>query len=133
VWEKDRSVHQGAGIVPAAFSGLLTQTEEVCRFVVPDKYWVLVSGIVGGASGRVLGGSAAVFEIGCEEEKVVWSAPPGIGNVSVYIPPLSLRWEIEYTDVKRFYGDLPNARLLDIFQVDFTKQTYRQIVHQPLD
>jgi hypothetical protein len=81
----------------------------------------------------VLGGSAALFEIGTEEERVVWSAPQGIGNVGAYVPPLSLRWEIEYADVKRTYANLPNATLLDIYQVDSSKQTYHRIVHVPLD
>jgi hypothetical protein len=137
VWERDRGVHLGTGVVPASFSGLLTQAEQVCWFIgsdkYPDKYWVLISGIVGGASGRVHGGSASLFEIGTEGERVVWSAPQGIGNVRAYVPPLSLRWEIEYADVKRSYGDLPNATLLDIYQVDFSKQTYHRIAHVPLD
>ena len=137
VWERDRGVHRGAGIVPGFFSGFLTETEEVCWFggpdKFPDKYWLLVSGVVGGTSGPVLAGSAAVFEIGSEGAKAVWNAPPLIGNVKAYAPPLSLRWEIEYADVNRTYGALPNATLLDIYQVDFTKHTFRRIVHQPLD
>jgi hypothetical protein len=137
VWERDRGVHRGAGIVPASFSGLLTQTENVCWFSGPDKfpdtYWLLVSGVMGGGSGHVIAGSAAVFEIGSEGANAIWNAPQDIGNVKAYVPPHSLRWKIEYTDANRFYGVLPHATLLDVYQVDFAKQTFRRIVHQPLD
>jgi hypothetical protein len=88
---------------------------------------------VGGTSGPVLAGSAAVFEIGSEEAKTIWNVSPLIGNVHAYTPPLSLRWEIEYADVNRFLGGLPHATLLDIYQIDFAKRTFRRIVRQPLD
>jgi hypothetical protein len=133
VWERDHGVHRGAGMVPAALSGLLTQAEDVSWFPNPDRTWVLISGTVGGGSGRVLGGSAAVFEIGPEQTKTIWTAPPSIGNLRAYTPPWSLRWEIEYADVKRFYEGLPNAELLDIYQIDYPTQTFRRLVHQPLD
>lgn len=133
VWDRDQGVHRGAGVVPASLSGLLTESQEVCWFPNPVRYWVLVSGVVGGASGRVLLGSAAVIEVGPEQVKTVWIAPASIGNVRAYTPPGSLRWEIEYADVKRFYGGLPNATLLDIYQVDYIKQSFRRLIRRPLD
>jgi hypothetical protein len=133
VWEKGNQVRHEAGLIPASFSGMITRTQEVCRFFNPDKYWVLVSGTVGGASGRALTGSAALYEVGTEEIKTLWSAPPGIGNVRAYALVPSQRWEIEYVDLKRFYDNLPNASLLDIYQIDYAKQTFRLLVHRPLD
>ncbi|HMC58437.1 MAG TPA: hypothetical protein VKJ01_04515 [Candidatus Solibacter sp.] len=134
VWDQGRGAHLGAGLVPVAFSGFLTEQEAVCWFPDPSTYWVLVSGQVGGASGRVLRGAAAVFEISPEQVKTVWTAPPGIGNVSAYVPLSGVpRWEIEYVDAKKFYSDLPNSRLLDVFQVDYAKRTFRRLIHQPLD
>jgi len=133
VWERDRGVHRGAGMVATAFSGYLTQTEEVCWYPDPDRFWVLVSGMVGGASGRVLGGTAAVYEVGPDKITQLWSAQPGIGNVAAHAHRASVRWEIEYADVKRTYADLPHATLLDIYQIDYAKHTFRRLVHQPLD
>jgi len=121
------------GMVPATLSGFITQAEDVCWFANPDRTWVLISGTVGRGSGRVLGGSAAIFEIGPEQARAIWAAPPSIGNLRAYSPPGSLRWEIEYADIKRFYGGLPNAELLDIYQIDYPTQTFRRLVHQPLD
>ena len=134
VWDQGRGALLGAGMVPSSFSGFLTEQEEVCWFPNPSTYWLLVSGQVGGASGRVLGGSAAVFEISAEQVKTVWTAPAGIGNVRAYVPSSGVpRWEIEYVDAKRFYSNLPNARLLDVYQVDYDKRAFRRLVHQPLD
>lgn len=62
VWEKGVPVRWTGGLVPRFFSGFLTKQEAVCWFPNPATYWILVAGQVGGASGRVLGGSAAVFE-----------------------------------------------------------------------
>jgi hypothetical protein len=81
----------------------------------------------------VIGGSATVFEVGPDAVKVVWNAPPGIGNLTTYTHPLSSRWEIEYADVKRVYGDLPNANLLDIYEIDRIHRSYRRLIHQPVD
>jgi hypothetical protein len=134
VWDQGRGALLGAGRVPPFFSGFLTEQEEVCWFSNPSTYWLLVSGQVGGASGRVLSGSAAVIEISAEQVKTVWTAPAGIGNVEAYVPPSGVpRWEIEYVDAKRLYSGLPNARLLDVYQIDYAKRTFRRVVHQPLD
>lgn len=133
VWNSDRGVSPGSGIVPSVFSGLITQTEQVCWFPDPSRHWLLVFGTVGGSSGRTLGGSAAVFEIGPQQTRVVWTAPPNIGDVMAYAHTLSLRWEIEYTDTKRFYGGLSDAKLLDIYQVDWAKRTFRRLIHHSLE
>jgi hypothetical protein len=134
VWDQGRRALLGAGMVPPFFSGFLTEQEEVCWFSNPNTYWILVSGEVGGASGRVLGGSAAVVEISAEHVKTVWTAPSGIGNVNAYVPSSSFpRWELEYVDAKRFYSGLPNARLLDVYQIAYDKRTFRRLIHQPLD
>jgi hypothetical protein len=88
-------------------------------------------------SGRVLGGLAAVFEIGAEQIRTIWSARAGIGNVRAFVSPASLRWEIEYADSERvsrgLAAGLGRARLLDIYQLDYTNQTFRPLVHQALD
>jgi hypothetical protein len=131
VWDRDGGAHAGAGLVPAAFSGLLTQADEVGWFADSDSCWVLISGSVGGGSGRVIGGSAAVFEVSAEAVKAVWNAPPRIGNVVAYAHPFSSRWELEYADVKRFYAELPNASLPDIYQVDYARHSYTRLVHIP--
>ena len=133
VWTRVHGVSPGSGFVPPVFNGPLTQTEEVCRFPNLSKYWLLVSGTVGGSSGRALGGSAAVFEIGPEQIKAVWNAPPGIGNVMAYAHTLSQRWDIEYADTKRLYNGIPDARLLDIYQVNWPNRTFRQLIHRSLE
>jgi hypothetical protein len=134
MWERGVGAHLGAGLVPPFFSGYITEQEQVCWFANPDTYWLLVSGQVGGASGRALGGTTAVFEIGPEHVKTIWTAPPGIGNVLAYAPHSGVpRWEVEYVDMKKFYGDLPHARLLDVFQVDYDKRTFQRVIHQPLE
>jgi hypothetical protein len=130
-WERDQGAHLDIGIVPAALSGLVTEAEQVSWFPNPATYWILVSGVVGGSSGRVIGGSAALFEISPQQTKTPWRAAPNIGNIVAYAH--SGRFEIEYADGKRFYTNLPHARLLDIYQVDYTKRTLRRLVHQPLD
>jgi hypothetical protein len=94
---------------------------------------VLASGTMSGASGRALGGTAAVFEIGPEGARQVWSAPPDISDVTAHAHALDLRWEVKYVDSGRFYANLPNATLLDIYQVVWNTRTYRRVVHQPLD
>ena len=129
LWERDGSVHLSSGLMPASFSGFLTNSEDVCWFPKPDSYWVLVWGTVGGGSGRVIGGSASVFEIGVNRIRVVWNAPPNIGNLTAYALRVSRRWEIEYDDVNRTYSDLPNHSFLDIYSVDGIEQTFRRLVH----
>jgi hypothetical protein len=133
VWEPDRDAHLAAGLVPASFSGLLTNTGDLSWFPNLDRYWILVSGTAGGASGRVLPGSAAVFEIGPDRVRTVWTAPLGIGNVVAHPLPDSHRWEIQYADTKRFYSNLPKASFLDIYQVDYTSRAFHRLVHEPLD
>lgn len=134
VWDQGRGALRGAGMVASFFSGYLTEQEEVCWFRNPSAYWLLVSGQVGGASGRVLGGSAAVFEISAEQVKTVWTAPARVGNVSAYVPSSGVpRWEIEYVDANKFYSGIPHARLLDVYRVDYDKRTFRRLIHQPLD
>ena len=86
-----------------------------------------------GASGRALGGTAGVFEIGPEGGKLVWSAPPLVCNVQAHAHASDLRWEIEYVDVKLFYDGQPKATLLDIYQVDWRSHSYHRLVHVPLD
>jgi hypothetical protein len=86
-----------------------------------------------GASGQALRGNAAVFEIGPESARRVWSAPPEIGNVRAYADAPDSRWEVGYVDMKRFYGYLPKAVPLDIFQAGWDSHAYRRLVHQPLD
>ncbi len=119
--------------MPRVFADVEWQAQQVCWFPDPDRQWVLISGVVGGASGQVLGGSAAVFEIGPEQIRTIWSARAGIGNVKAFVPPGSLRWEIEYVDGKGTYSGTAHARLLDIYQLDDTNQSFRLLVHQPLD
>ena len=133
VWDRDGGVHRGAGLIPAAFNGVLTTVEQVCWFPVPDRYWVLVFGTVGGPSGRVIGGTAAVVEAGPEAVKIVWSAPPFIGDVQGYVFPMSRRWEIEYVDANRIYANLPQSSFVDMYQIDSMKATFRRLVHQPLN
>jgi hypothetical protein len=133
IWEKEKGVHLGASLIPASLSGFKTGQEKVCWFPEPDTYWVLVSGPAGGASGRVISGTAAVFEIGPDKVKALWTASPLIGSINAYVPPISCRWEVEYSDVKRVYGNLPHSTLLDVYQVDYAKRTFRRLVHQPLD
>ena len=132
VWENDRGTHLGAGIVPDAFSGYLTHSQEVCWFNDPDRLWVLVAGQVGGASGQVLGATAGIFEVGAKETKQIWTTPPGIGNLAAYVPQYSQRWEIEYADTKRFYAQLPQSVFLDVYQIDYGKRAFRRLIHQPL-
>ena len=82
----------------------------------------------------MIGGTAAIFEISPEKVKALWNAPPLIGNVSAYVPLSGTpRWEMEYVDVEKFYGHLPNARLLDVYQVDYAKRTFHRVIHHPLD
>jgi hypothetical protein len=131
VWEREGSAYRGAGINPAGLSGFMTDMEQVCWFPNPDKYWVLVSGTMSGASGQALRGTAAVFEIGPEGATRIWGAPPEIGNVSAHAH--DSRWEIEYVDLKRFYDRQPKATLLDIYRVDWSKRTYSRLAHLPLD
>ncbi len=133
IWEQDGGVRRGANLVPSSLSGIASEMEEICWFADPDRVWVLVSGAMTGSSGRVIGGTAAVFEIGPEGGTRVWSAPPSIGNVSAHAHALDQRWEIEYVDPKRFYADLPKTTLLDIYQVDWRAHSYRRVVHQALD
>lgn len=133
IQEAGRGVRRGASVRPAGFSGRLTKCEEVCRFRDPDRYWLLVHGMMSGASGRVLGGTAAVIEIGPEGGRRVWSAPPRIGNVSAHAHAPDLRWEVEYVDARRFYAGLPAATLLEVYRIDWVKQTYRRIMRQALD
>lgn len=133
VWERGGTVHRGASIIPAGLSGIGTDMDEVCWFPDTDRYWVLASGTMSGASGRALGGTAAVLEVGPEGASTVWSAPRNIGNVSAHAHARDLRWEIQYVDMKRFYSDLPHATLLDIYRVVWSTRTYRRLVHQPID
>jgi hypothetical protein len=133
IWEPGGGVRRGASLVPPSLSGIASEMEEVCWFADPDRVWVLASGVMSGSSGRTIGGTAAVFEIGPEGGTRVWSAPPSIGNVSAHAHSLDQRWEIEYVDTKRFYAGLPKATLLDIYQIDGSAHTYRRVVHQPLD
>ncbi|MEO8658030.1 MAG: hypothetical protein ABI693_06145 [Bryobacteraceae bacterium] len=127
------TLFDGTGIVPGVFGGYFTHSQEVGWFNDPERYWILVAGQVGGASGQVLGGTAAVYEIGPEETKQIWTAPPGIGNLAAYVPAYSQRWEIEYTNSKRFYAQLPQSMFLDVYQIDYGKHSFRRLIHQPLD
>jgi len=134
VWEKDQRVHRAAASVPASFAGmLLRQAQEVCWFPDPDRYWVLLSESVGGGSGRVIGGTASVVEIGPDQIRTIWNAPPGIGNLEAYAMLPSLRWEIEYADVQEVYADQPKAYRLEIYQVDFERHAFHRLAYLRLD
>jgi hypothetical protein len=91
LWERDGSVHLRSGLVAASLSGFLTNSEEVCWLPKLDRYWILVWGSVGGGSGRVIGGSASVFEIGVNQIRAIWNSPPNIGNLTAYALPASGR------------------------------------------
>lgn len=51
VWSREHGVHLSAGIVPAVFSGVLTQAEEVIQFYNPDRCWLLISAYTGEPAG----------------------------------------------------------------------------------
>ena len=130
-YERDRGARIGASIMPKDFSGFMTNAEMVSWFPDPDRYWVLVSGTMGGSSGRVIIGTARVFEIGSDAGSTIWSAPPRIGNIGAHTNDLG--WDMVYTDSKRFYDSLPQAIFLDIYQIDYTAHSYRRFVHKALD
>jgi hypothetical protein len=131
LWERDGSVHLSSGLVPASLSGFLTNSEEVCWLPKLHRYWILVWGSVGGGSGRVIGGSASVFEIGVNQIRAIWNSPPNIGNLTAYALPVSGRWEIEYDDVNRTYNNLPNHSFLDIYSVRVIEQSFQRLVRVP--
>ncbi len=131
-WEPQGGAVRKSASAPQAFSGIITESEEVYWFPDSNSEWILVSGKMSGASGMALPGSAAVFEIGPHGQRTVWAAPPSIGNVSAFAhtAPPGPRWEIDYVDLHRFDNNLPASNFLDIYQVDVDKHSYQQIVHR---
>jgi hypothetical protein len=132
IWEQGRGVRLGVSTTPDIFSGIVTRAQKVCRFPNPDRYWILVSGTVSGASGRVLSGVAAVFEVGPEKVTQIWSAPDA-GNVTAYVSPFGERWEIQHANTEPSDDSHPHENLLDIYQVDYEAQSYHRVAHLPID
>lgn len=108
-------------------SGYSTHPELLAWFPDKEQYWVLLSAIMTGASGRVLPYQAFLVQIGTDSVKILWKTQV-VGNLEIHTHRSDLGWEIGYVD-NSLYPNGPDKQVLDVYRLDYNSQTFRRIIH----
>jgi hypothetical protein len=108
-------------------NGYLTRRELLAWYPDEEQYWVLLSAMMSGSSGRLLGRQAFLLQIGIDSVKIRWQTPI-LGNLNVHAHQMALRWEVDYVD-DSLYPNGPDKQVLDVYQLNYASQTFRRIIH----
>ncbi|MBV8863818.1 MAG: hypothetical protein JO210_00290 [Acidobacteriaceae bacterium] len=101
-------------------SGYLTQTELLTSYPDKEQYWVLVSAMMAGCSGRLLPRQALLLQIGVDGVKIIWQTPV-LGDLTAHAHQSDGRWEVSYVD-DSLYPNGTDEQVLDVYQLSYTSQ-----------
>jgi hypothetical protein len=125
VWDKDgNKVHRtsrGGGELKGCRAGF----QQLAWYPTTDEYWIMVSGIPLGWSGRTYGGKAFLYSVRIDRVRLVWAS----GDLpSLRVQTNELGWEASYADADSFYGNLPNPNVFDVYKFNYDAHTFERVI-----
>ena len=92
-----------------------------------EEYWILASGATYGWSGRAFPGRAMLYRVGIDGVVAAWDTQT-LPNLKVQRNELG--WEATYADRDRFYNNLPEPYVLDVYRFDYEARRFKRIIHR---
>ena len=124
VWEKQKARMTSRG--GQEFDGRNVNFDLLTRYPEEKEYWIFASGPPSGWSGRAFSGQAILYRVGIDRVVPMWQSR-NLPNLVVHRNELG--WEMTYEDRNRFYNNLPEPHVFDVYMLDYNARNYHRVIH----
>jgi hypothetical protein len=126
VWDKATQKAQMTTRGGREFDGRYVEFQQLVWYPSENQYWIFVSGPPLGWSGRAYAGSGTLYSVGIDEVRAIWTS--GI-LPNLKVQKNELGWEASYADYDRFYKNLPEPYVFDVYKFDYDARNFQRVIH----
>jgi hypothetical protein len=128
VWEKQRQKARMTSRGGSEFDGCYVEFQQLAWYPSDGQYWIFVSGPPLGWSGRAYAGKATLYSVGIDDVHAIWTS----GTLpNLRVQKNELGWEASCADYDRFYSNLPNPYVFDVYKFDYDSRNFQRVIHCP--
>jgi hypothetical protein len=126
VWEKGSQKARMTTRGGSEFDGRYVEFQQFEWYPSDNQYWIFVSGPPLGWSGRAYAGSGTLYSVGMDQVRAIWTS----GTLpNLRLQKNELGWEASYADSDRFYNNLPEPYVFDIYKFDYDSRKFQRVIH----
>jgi hypothetical protein len=126
VWEQQSQKARMTSRGGSEFDGRSVEFQQFVSFPSDGQYWIFVSGPPLGWSGRAYAGKATLYSVGIDDVHAIWTSGT---QPNLRVQKNELGWETSYADSDRFYRDLPNPYVFDVYKFDYDSRNFQRVIH----